>query len=106
MRHCTSCTPASVIAEFGADTFRLYEMYMGRLGASKPWNTRDIVGVYRFLQRAWQLLIDETNGETKLRSEKHDAVKTQTRGPPIFRFWVFVKAQPVSVLTGLPSVII
>ena len=69
--------PDDVIAEFGADTFRLYEMYMGPLDASKPWNTRDIVGVYRFLQRAWRLLIDETNGEPKLRSERHDAIEQQ-----------------------------
>ena len=51
--------PDDVIAEFGADTFRLYEMYMGPLDASKPWNTRHCWR-YRLLQRAWRLLIDET----------------------------------------------
>ena len=55
--------PDDVIAEYGADTFRLYEMYMGPLEASKPWNTRDIVGVFRFLQRAWRLAVDERTGE-------------------------------------------
>ncbi len=55
--------PDDVIDEYGADTFRLYEMYMGPLEASKPWNTRDIVGVFRFLQRAWRLAIDERTGE-------------------------------------------
>jgi len=55
--------PDEVIAEYGADTFRLYEMYMGPLEASKPWNTRDIVGVFRFLQRAWRLAVDERTGE-------------------------------------------
>ena len=59
--------PDDVIAEYGADTFRLYEMAMGPLEASKPWNTRDIVGVYRFLQRAWRLAIDESTGELRLR---------------------------------------
>jgi leucyl-tRNA synthetase len=54
--------PDDVIAEYGADTFRLYEMYMGPLEASKPWNTRDIVGVFRFLQRAWRLAVDERSG--------------------------------------------
>ncbi len=54
--------PDDVIAEYGADTFRLYEMYMGPLEASKPWNTRDIVGVFRFLQRAWRLAVDERTG--------------------------------------------
>ena len=54
--------PDDVIADYGADTFRLYEMYMGPLDASKPWNTRDIVGVYRFLQRAWRLVVNEDTG--------------------------------------------
>ncbi|MSR41028.1 MAG: leucine--tRNA ligase [Phycisphaerales bacterium] len=54
--------PDDVIADYGADTFRLYEMYMGPLEAAKPWNTRDIIGVHRFLQRAWRLAIDEKSG--------------------------------------------
>ncbi len=54
--------PDDVIAEYGADTFRLYEMAMGPLEASKPWNTRDIIGVHRFLQRAWRLAVDERTG--------------------------------------------
>ena len=48
--------PDEVIAEYGADTFRLYEMFMGPLEASKPWNTRDVPGVHRFLQRVWRML--------------------------------------------------
>ncbi|MDP6986991.1 MAG: leucine--tRNA ligase [Phycisphaerales bacterium] len=58
--------PDDVIAEYGADTFRLYEMYMGPLDASKPWNTRDIIGVFRFLQRAWRLAVNEETGELSL----------------------------------------
>ena len=54
--------PDEVIAQYGADTLRLYEMYMGPLEASAPWNTRDIVGVHRFLQRVWRLGIDENTG--------------------------------------------
>ncbi|MEK6703447.1 MAG: leucine--tRNA ligase, partial [Planctomycetota bacterium] len=54
--------PDDVIAEFGADTFRLYEMYMGPLEASKPWNPRDITGLFRFLSRVWRLAIDEKTG--------------------------------------------
>src|SRR5436305_8231018 len=41
--------PDSVVVDYGADAFRLYEMYMGPLEAQKPWNTRDIVGMSRFL---------------------------------------------------------
>jgi leucyl-tRNA synthetase len=51
--------PDDVINDFGADTFRLYEMYMGPLEASKPWNTRDIIGVHRFLHRVWRLVTGE-----------------------------------------------
>jgi len=58
--------PDDVIAEYGADTFRLYEMYMGPLEASKPWNTRDIMGLHRFLQRLWRLIIDEQTGQPRL----------------------------------------
>lgn len=51
--------PDSIVREYGADTLRLYEMYMGPLEASKPWNTRDIIGVHRFLQRVWRLVVGE-----------------------------------------------
>jgi len=61
--------PDDVIAEYGGDTFRLYEMYMGPLDASKPWNTRDIVGVFRFLQRAWRLVVHEDTGALVLRTD-------------------------------------
>ncbi len=57
--------PDEIIEEYGADTFRLYEMYMGPLDAAKPWNTRDIIGLYRFLQRAWRLLINEQTGAVR-----------------------------------------
>lgn len=65
-------TPDEVVAEYGADTLRLYEMYMGPLGDSKPWNTRDIAGVFRFLQRVWRLAVDEGTGELLL-ARKPDA---------------------------------
>ena len=58
--------PDDVIAAFGADTFRLYEMYMGPLEASKPWNTKDIHGLFRFLQRAFRLVVDEDTGALKI----------------------------------------
>jgi leucyl-tRNA synthetase len=49
--------PDRILEEYGADTLRLYEMHMGPLETSKPWNTRDIIGVHRFLQRVWRLVI-------------------------------------------------
>ena len=69
--------PDGVIAEYGADTLRLYEMAMGPLDASKPWNPRDIVGVYRFLQRAWRLIVDETTGELAVVDAPDDEVERQ-----------------------------
>jgi len=66
--------PDEIIAEYGADTFRLYEMYMGPLEASKPWNTRDMIGLFRFLQRAWRLLVNEDTGETVVGDAPVDAV--------------------------------
>ncbi|GAB4551868.1 MAG: hypothetical protein Tsb0013_14010 [Phycisphaerales bacterium] len=61
--------PDEMIASYGADTTRLYEMYMGPLEQSKPWNTDDISGMHRFLQRAWRLVVDEESGELTLRDD-------------------------------------
>ena len=61
--------PDDVIAEFGADTFRLYEMYMGPLDQQKPWDTRAIGGMFRFLRDLWRLAIDEATGEVRLAGE-------------------------------------
>ena len=51
--------PDDIVRDYGADTFRLYEMYMGPLEAQKPWNTRDIVGMSRFLNSVWRHLIGD-----------------------------------------------
>ncbi len=67
--------PDVIIAQYGADTFRLYEMYIGPLEASAPWNTDDIIGLYRFLQRAWRLMVDENTGELVFRDEPDEAVE-------------------------------
>jgi leucyl-tRNA synthetase len=58
--------PDEMCAEYGADTLRLYEMYMGPLDASKPWNTRDIIGSFRFLQRVWRNLVDEETSQLRV----------------------------------------
>lgn len=55
-------TPDEMYDEYGADTFRLYEMSSGPLEASRPWNTRDVIGMQRFLQRVWRNLVDEDTG--------------------------------------------
>jgi leucyl-tRNA synthetase len=51
--------PDDVIAEYGADSLRLFEMFMGPLEQMKPWSTKGVEGVYRFLGRAWRLVMEE-----------------------------------------------
>jgi len=67
--------PDEIIEEFGADTFRLYEMYLGPLDASKPWNTRDVPGLFRFLQRAWRVGVDEETGGLRLADEPSEELE-------------------------------
>lgn len=55
--------PDDVIKEYGADALRLYEMFMGPLEQVKPWSTRGVEGVYRFLKRVWRLIYNEDTGE-------------------------------------------
>src|SRR6185437_13308585 len=47
--------PDTVVEQYGADTLRMYEMFMGPLDRDKPWSTQAIEGVYRFAQRSWRL---------------------------------------------------
>ncbi|MFE9054380.1 leucine--tRNA ligase [Streptomyces mutabilis] len=56
-------TPDEICAEYGADTLRLYEMAMGPLDVSRPWDTRAVVGQFRLLQRLWRNIVDENTGE-------------------------------------------
>ncbi|WP_405390885.1 leucine--tRNA ligase [Streptomyces sp. NBC_01102] len=56
-------TPDEIFGEYGADTLRLYEMAMGPLDVSRPWDTRAVVGQYRLLQRLWRNVVDEETGE-------------------------------------------
>jgi leucyl-tRNA synthetase len=51
--------PDDILKEYGADAFRLYEMFMGPLEMVKPWSTKGVEGVYRFLGRVWRLFVDE-----------------------------------------------
>ncbi len=51
--------PDDIVSEYGADSLRLFEMFMGPLEMVKPWNTKGVEGVYRFLGRVWRLFVDE-----------------------------------------------
>lgn len=53
--------PDDLVAKYGADTFRMYEMFLGPVEMSKPWDTKGIEGVHRFLKKLWRLFYKETN---------------------------------------------
>ena len=65
-------TPDEMCERYGADTFRLYEMSMGPLDVSRPWETRAVVGSQRFLQRLWRNIIDEQTGEVLVSDAEPD----------------------------------
>jgi leucyl-tRNA synthetase len=58
--------PDTVVDQYGADSLRLYEMFMGPLEAVKPWSMHGVEGVYRFLNRVWRLIVDDRVEEMRL----------------------------------------
>lgn len=55
--------PTDLVNKYGADTYRMYEMFLGPVEQSKPWDTKGIEGVHRFLRKLWRLFFDETKGK-------------------------------------------
>jgi len=55
--------PDDLVIRYGADTFRMYEMFLGPVEMSKPWDTKGIEGVHRFLKKLWRLFYDEVKGQ-------------------------------------------
>ncbi len=85
--------PDEIVGEFGADTLRLYEMFMGPLDQAAPWQTAGVQGVFRFLERTWRLFIDDQGAlrqSEKLSPEVnralHAAVKETTEAIEALRF--------------------
>ena len=70
--------PDDILVEFGADAFRLYEMFMGPLEMVKPWSTKGVEGVYRFLGRVWRLFVDEQS-ETEFEQAETTAENAEKR---------------------------
>ena len=100
--------PDSVIEKYGADSLRLYEMFMGPLEQVKPWSTKGVEGVNRFLNRAWRLLISEDSGELHehiLENESskdqlkvlHEAIKKVTEDIKELRFNTAISALMIFV---------
>jgi leucyl-tRNA synthetase len=71
-------TPDEMYDSYGADTFRVYEMSMGPLDVSRPWETRAVVGSLRFLQRLWRNVIDESTGECRVVETDADEASRRT----------------------------
>lgn len=71
--------PEDIIDEYGADSMRLYEMFMGPLDQVKPWNTNDVDGVHRFLERVWRLVVDAKSGNINSKIKDADPDKTQLK---------------------------
>ncbi|MBS1778488.1 MAG: leucine--tRNA ligase [Bacteroidetes bacterium] len=65
--------PDDVVAQFGADTFRMYEMFLGPIDVSKPWEQKGIEGVHRFIKKLWRLYFDEQKGWIVTEEEPTDA---------------------------------
>jgi leucyl-tRNA synthetase len=61
--------PDDLVAKYGADTFRMYEMFLGPVEQSKPWDTKGIEGVHRFIKKLWRMFFDEIHGTLLLSEE-------------------------------------
>ncbi len=104
-----SVTPDEMYDAYGADTLRLYEMFSGPLDTSRPWETEAVVGVYRFLQRVWRLVVDEDTGEPRVvddplddetRRELHRTIEAVREGMETLRFNVSI-ARLMELTTAL-----
>jgi leucyl-tRNA synthetase len=88
--------PDDIVAKYGADAMRLYEMFMGPLDQVKPWSTKNIEGVFRFLNRIWRVFIDEnerlhsriqdTEPSLQLQRLLHKTIKKVTEDIEALRF--------------------
>jgi len=65
--------PDDLVTKYGADTFRMYEMFLGPVEMSKPWDTKGIEGVHRFLKKLWRLFYDELKGKVWNEEKATDA---------------------------------
>jgi len=77
--------PDTVVAEYGADSLRLYEMFMGPLEAVKPWSMKGVEGVYRFLGRAWRMIVDVEADEMQLDPKVVDTEPTRDQAKLVAR---------------------
>lgn len=74
-RYFNVVNPDDIIEQYGADTFRLYEMFLGPVEQDKPWDTKGIEGVHRFLKKLWRLFYDEQTGKWLVTKEEPNAAE-------------------------------
>ena len=77
--------PDKIVEEYGADSLRLYEMFMGPLEAVKPWSMKGVEGVYRFLARAWRMVVNAEADEIVLDPKVKDADLTPEQAKIVAR---------------------
>jgi leucyl-tRNA synthetase len=77
--------PDAVVADHGADSLRLYEMFMGPLEAVKPWSMQGVEGVSGFLQRVWRMILDDRADEVRLNAAVHDCQPTAEQNRMLHR---------------------
>ncbi|MBV8606470.1 MAG: class I tRNA ligase family protein, partial [Singulisphaera sp.] len=78
-------TPDAVVEAYGADSLRLYEMFMGPLEAVKPWSMKGVEGVYRFLGRAWRMIVDADAESLRLDPKVQDVAPTADQAKLVAR---------------------
>ncbi len=78
-------SPDEVVSEYGADSLRLYEMFMGPLEAVKPWSMKGVEGVYRFLSRAWRIFVDPDAEDVRLDPKVQDVEPTKEQARLVAR---------------------
>jgi len=105
-RYYNVVNPDDLVNKYGADTFRMYEMFLGPVEQSKPWDTKGIEGVHRFLRKLWRLFYDEVKGTKVWTSDKatdaelkvlHKAIKKIEEDTERFSFNTAVSAFMVCV---------
>lgn len=93
--------PDDVVEKFGADTLRVYEMFMGPIESDKPWDERSVVGVHRFLRRIYDLVIDDNNEkeEKAVVAKLHKTIKKVSQDIPSLKFNTAIAAMMEMVNT-------
>ena len=98
--------PDDIVQEYGADTLRLYEMYMADFAASAPWDTSSIVGSRRFLDKVWKIYAPEprlAKSDDEAMKVLHKTIKKVGEDIEAYKFNTAIAQMMICVNTGLPT---